>query len=197
LIALIAGAATARPDVLPVMLVTAIAFIALSVTIERLTGSWLERLLARRRARELFIGLFVLSMISVQFVIQFVQRHEAGLRPMVERILPYLSFLPPSLAGRAVAGAALHDGAAILAGLAGVVAYIVIFTALLWQRFAAQYRGEELSETAAPRRIVKREAASAVETEDALSALSPAIAAVLRKEFRYLMRNGFTFISLL
>jgi len=197
LIAMIAGAATARPDVLPVMLLTAVAFIALSVTIERLAGSWLERLLARRRARELFIGLFVLSMISLQFVIQFVQRHQAGLRPMVERILPYLSFLPPSLAGRAVAGSALHDGAAVLAGFVGIGAYIVIFTAMLWQRFAAQYRGEELSETAAPRRIVKREAASSVETEDALAALSPAIAAVLRKEFRYLMRNGFTFISLL
>jgi hypothetical protein len=72
-----------------------------------------------------------------------------------------------------------------------------VFSALLRSRFAAQYRGEELSETAAPVRPAVRPIASKDDGPDRLSLLSPQVAAVLRKEFRYLTRNGFTFLTLL
>lgn len=196
LLSMTAGAAAARLSVLPVMLATVVVFILLNVTIERLLGSWVERLLARRRSREVFLAIFVLSMVGVQFVVPFIQRHEAAVRAVFERVLPYFAFFPPSLAGRAVAGFARHDLAATIEGLAGLFAYVLLFSLLLWQRFAAQYRGEELSETAAPRRLVKR-TVRGEEGSDALGVLSPSIAAVVRKEFRYLIRNGFTFITLL
>jgi ABC-2 type transport system permease protein len=197
LLAMAAGAATARFDVLPVMLLVIAVFILLNVTIERLLGSWLERLLARRRTRELFLGLFVLSMIGLQFIAPFLERYGSTVRPIAQRFVPYFSFLPPSLAGRAVAGDALHNVSAVLTGFAALLGYVLFFSVFLWKRFATQYRGEELSETAAPGRLVKRPAAQPAETADALSVLSPGVAAVVRKEFRYLVRNGFTFVTLL
>ncbi len=59
LLAMTAGAAVAKPAVLPAMLLIVAVFALLNVTLERLIGSWLERLLARRRTRELFLGIFV------------------------------------------------------------------------------------------------------------------------------------------
>src|SRR2546429_7528318 len=76
LLAMTAGATVAKPGVLPPMLLIVAAFMLLNVTLERLIGSWLERLLARRRTRELFLGLFVLSMISLNFLSPLMQRNK-------------------------------------------------------------------------------------------------------------------------
>src|SRR5439155_4251643 len=68
LLAMTAGATAAKPEILPAMLLIVVVFALFNVTIERLIGSWLERLFARRRTRELFLGLFVLSMVSLNFI---------------------------------------------------------------------------------------------------------------------------------
>ena len=197
LLSMTAGAAVAQPGVLPIMLLVVAAFVVLNVTIERLLGSWFERLFARRRTREIFLALFVLSMVCLQFLSPFLQRYGKTLQPIVLRWLPYLSVFPPSLAGQAVANAAQRDLGGALLSFTGLLAYLLLFSALLWQRFAVQYRGEELSETAAPVLQARRRANPATEDSDALRLLSPQIAAVVRKEFRYLTRNGFAFITLL
>jgi hypothetical protein len=197
LLSMTAGAAVAQPGVLPVMLLVVAAFVLLNVTIERLLGSWFERLFARRRTREIFVGLFVLSMILLQFLGPLIQSYGKTLQPIVLRLLPYFSIFPPSLAGRAVADGALHKFGGVAVSFAGLLVYVLIFSALLWQRFSVQYRGEELSETSAPVQPAKRAAVSTDEGADALRVLSPQIAAVVRKEFRYLTRNGFAFITLL
>jgi hypothetical protein len=80
---------------------------------------------------------------------------------------------------------------------AGLLLYVLVLSALLRRRFAAQYRGEELSETAAPARAAIRPIAARDDGPDRLSLLSPQVAAVVRKEFRYLTRNGFAFLTLL
>jgi hypothetical protein len=105
--------------------------------------------------------------------------------------------LPPSLAGRAIASIVELHPFGFLLGSAGLLAYGLFFSVFLWRRFAEQYRGEELSETAAPARALARHIAKAAAEPDHLSALSPQVAAVLRKEFRYLTRNGFVFLTLL
>ena len=46
----------------------------MNVTLERLIGSWLERVLARRRSREIFLALFILFAVSVQFLNPLLQR---------------------------------------------------------------------------------------------------------------------------
>src|SRR5215469_13178883 len=64
-------------------------------------------------------------------------------------------------------------------------------------RYARQYRGEELSETAAPSPVAARTVSKVGDAADHLSALSPQVAAVVRKEFRYLTRNSFSFFTLI
>ncbi len=197
LLAMTVGAAVARPGLLPAMLLIVAVFMLLNVTLERLIGSWLERLLSRRRTRELFLALFVLSMVSLNFVTPFLHRYGATAKPAVLRLWPYLAAFPPSLAGRAIAAMSQLQPTGFLLGTAGLLFYVLLFSALLWLRFAAQYRGEELSETAAPMSVVARPAGGKDEGADGLRLLSPVVAAVVRKEFRYLTRNGFAFLALL
>jgi ABC-2 type transport system permease protein len=192
-----AGAAVAKPGVLPAMVLIVLLFVLFNVTLERLLGSWLERLLSRRRTREIFLALFVLSMVSLQFITPLFNRYGTVLRPLSLRFLPYIAWFPPSLAGRALAAVVQLQPAAFLISLATFLLYLVILSALLWRRFAAQYHGEELSETAAPSRALVRPVAKKLEGADGLRLLSPQVAAVVRKEFRYLTRNSFAFLTLL
>src|SRR5713101_2158156 len=197
LLSMTAGATVAKPGVLPATLLIVAVFMLLNVTLERLIGSWLERLLARRRTRELFLGLFVLSMISLNFVTPLMERYGAAARPAFRRLLPYFAWLPPSVASRALAAITQMQPQMFLLSSALLLMYLLLFSALLWQRFSAQYRGEELSETAAPARAAVRLIAAIDDGPDRLGLLSPQVAAILRKEFRYLTRNSFAYLSLL
>lgn len=197
LLAMTLGASHAIPGILPAMLLLSALFVMMNVTLERLIGSWLERLLSRRRSREIFLALFVLSMLSIQFIAPLLKRYGNVAKPWAGRLLPYLAPFPASLAGRAIAGAAAHQFGEILLGAAGVALYVVLFGGLLWLRFAAQYAGEELSESSAPVRVATKATVFEAPQSDTLSLLSPQVAAVVRKEFRYLTRNGFAFLTLL
>jgi ABC-2 type transport system permease protein len=194
LIAMAFGATTADLVLLPSLLLISFVFLLMNLTLERMIGSWLERLLARRRAREIFFALFLLFAVSAQFISPLLQRYGRSAQPWFTGILPYLGIFPPALAGRAVAGAAAYHFRDVLIGVAGIAAYALVFSVFLWIRFAAQYRGEELSETAAP---VAHPISRAVPQLDALRLLNPQVASVLRKEFRYLTRNAFSFFLLI
>jgi hypothetical protein len=191
------GAVIANPGVLPDMLLITFLFLLMNITLERLIGSWVERVLARRRSREIFFALFILFAVSVQFLNPILQRYGRSAEPWVRQLLPYLSVFPPSLAGQAIAGAVHNHFGHTLIGVAGISAYALFFSIFLWMRFATQYRGEELSESAAPTRVVARPVSRAVDEPDALRLLKPQVAAVLRKEFRYLTRNSFAFFLLI
>ena len=197
LLAMTAGATAAKPGVLPAMLLIVGIFVLLNVTIERLIGSWLERLLARRRTRELFLGLFILSMISLNFLTPLLQRYGASAQPALLRLLPYFRWLPPSLAGHTLATIVRLEPAGFLLSFVLLLLYLFLFSALLWRRFAAQYRGEDLSETAAPAHAAVRPVTAKDDDPDRLSLLSPQVAAIVRKEFRYLTRNSFAYLTLL
>jgi ABC-2 type transport system permease protein len=199
LLAMAAGTAAAAPELLPAMLVASALFAALNVALERLVAAWMEKILAKRRSRELFFGLFLLLIVGVQFLGPAVEKYGRTAKPVLERALPYLAIFPGSLAGQAVSASAAQNWSAVLASLAGLAAYAVIFGGLLWRRLAVQYRGEELSETLAPQRALKKRAASesAATAGPETSLLPPAVAAVLGKEARYLLRNGFVLVSLI
>jgi ABC-2 type transport system permease protein len=202
LAAMTLGVTTALPGLLPAMLLVCGIFLLLNVTMERMVGSWLERLLARRRSRELFLALFVAAMISLQFITPLLERYGTSAKPIFDRLLPYLAPLPPSLAGSAIANFAGGNVGHAFAGLAGLLAYVVILSSILWLRFAAQYRGEELSETASPTRAALPRASGRFvvprrQAIDGLRVLPPRVAEILRKEFRYLVRNGFSFVLLI
>jgi hypothetical protein len=196
LLALTVGVAIADPSLLPAMFIVVLLFTMLNVTFERLLGSWLERLLARRRTREYLFGIFIMLTVGVQFIRPLLTRYAGGAASSLPRFLTYLSPFPPSLAGDAIAAAGRGRGGELFASAGGLLVYIGILSALIWQRLAQQYRGEELSEAAAPSRTVVRPAGIPV-TRDLLQPFPPQVAAILRKEFRYLSRNGFVLVALL
>lgn len=196
ILSMLAGAASARMDVVPVMLVASLLFVIFNLTMERLVGSWLEKLLAKRKTRELFLGLFVLSMISLNFLNPVMQRWGKGARPRLTEYIPYLSWLPGSLAGDAVRAAATANHRGILVGVGGLFAWACLATVLLWQRYAVQYAGEEISDSPRPAAATRKKEKKEGAAGELPRFISPQVAGVIVKEFRYLTRNGFAFLSL-
>ena len=194
---MLVATAVGRAQLLPVMLLASLLFVLVNVTLERLVGSWLEKIFANRRARELLVGLFVLSMVSMNFLNPALQRWgDHGTRPRITHLVPYFSWLPGSLAGNALGAASEGNSWVLLVTVAGLFVWLGATSGLLWFRYRSQYLGEELSEGTAPsagKRGLRRQTASS-----ALPAfLSAPVAGVMRKEFHYLTRNGFSFITLL
>ena len=196
IMSMLVGALVARAGVVPVLLLVSALFVLLNVTIERLIGSWLEKILAKRRTRELFFGLFILSMVSLNFLSPIMRRMGGAPNPRAFEFVRYLWWTPPSLAGSGVAGAAHGDLRTFLVGFAGLLIWIGITSGFLWSRFRAQYFGEELGESGAPKAAKKR-ALRADDSTELPRFISPPVAAVMVKEFRYLTRNGFAFITFL
>ena len=194
---IIVATAVARVNLLPVMMLVSLLFILVNVTLERLIGSWIEKIFANRRARELLVGLFVLSMVSMNFLNPVLQHwNKPGTRPGINLVLPYFSWLPGSLAGKALASASDANPRALALAVAGLAVWLGATSGMLWLRYKAQYLGEELSEGAAPA-VGKRAPRRLAATADLPGFLPPAIAGVMRKEFHYLTRNGFAFIALI
>jgi ABC-2 type transport system permease protein len=194
---MLVAAAVGRVQLLPVMMVASLLFVLVNVTLERLIGSWLEKIFAKRRARELLVGLFVLSMVSMNFLNLAMQHWGGrGSRPRILHLVAYFSWLPGSLAGNAVAAASDADTQSLVLTVGGLLVWLGAASGLLWIRYRAQYLGEELSESAAPsagKRGPRRRSVSL----RLPGFLSPPVAGVMRKEFHYLTRNGFSFLALI
>jgi hypothetical protein len=195
ILAVIFGTAAASLVLLPALLLVAALFIVFNVALERLVGSWMERLLAGRRTRELFFAGIILLMVSLQLLGPMLNRYGDSAEPWLVRAFPYFSYFPPSMIGKGMGAVASGSYGTFVISAAVIAGYAAVFGALLWKRFAAQYRGEELSETPKPAKII-RGAPQARADADTLSLLSPQIAAVIRKEVRYLLRNGFAALLL-
>ena len=196
IVSMLVAAAVGRVQILPVMMAASLLFILVNVTLERLIGSWLEKILAKRRAREVLVGLFVMSMVSLNFLSPALQRWgDHGTRPGFVHLVPYVSWLPGSLTGNALAAASVGDSQALLLTVVGLLVWLGATSGLLWLRYRAQYQGEELSESPAPS-TVKRGVRRQTTSSGLPDLLSPPVAGVMRKEFHYTTRNGFSFITL-
>src|SRR6202790_2118561 len=146
------AATIARISAVPVLLAVCLLFLLLNVTLERLVGSWLEKLLAKRRARELFIAIFLLAMVSMNFLPPFLQRYRKSSEPQFLYFLAYLWWTPGSLAGNAIPAAGSYGSHATLIGLVGLCVWLISLSTLLWFRFKAQYLGEKIRESSAPKK---------------------------------------------
>lgn len=198
LTAMTIGTTVARPELLPAMLLVVVAFALLSASLERLIGSWLERLLARRRTREIIFAVFILLTVSLQLTGILVDQYGKAVAPWVQRALPLLTLLPAGLAGEAMVSAGRGRSARFLLDLLGIAAYGTAFACLLWRRLATQYRGEDLGESLAPTSRRKLPVVAKSEEEAApFRMLSPTVAAIVMKEFRYVSRNGVLLLNLL
>jgi ABC-2 type transport system permease protein len=197
MLAMLAATLVAQPSAVPVLLLACVLFAVMNVTIERLLGAWVEKLLAKRKTREVFFTLFILTMVSLQFLNPLMQRYGHALLPVVRSWVPYLWLLPSSFAGDTVAQFAGHHWGAAVVKLCGLAVYTGIFTMLLWMRYTQLYSGEELSEGVRPARTEKRAALSAEDARETVTFLPPQVLAVFRKELLYLKRNTFLFFGLI
>jgi ABC-2 type transport system permease protein len=195
IVAMIVGAGSAELSIVPAMLLVSVLFIVLNVTLERLIGSWVEKILAKRRMRELFIGGFILAMVSLNFLNPAIQRWGTGGRARITQSIPYLAWSPGSLAGHATAAAAVANSREFVTRATGLFAWVVLMSMLLWRRFAAQFAGEEISDSPGPMLRKARERKRVV-AEEGLVFLPASVAGMIAKEFRYLTRNGFAFVGL-
>jgi ABC-2 type transport system permease protein len=195
--AMLVATAVGRVELLPAMALASLLFVLVNVTLERLIGSWLERIFANRRAREVLVGLFVLSMVSLNFLNPALQRWGGReTQPRILHLISYSSWLPGSLAGNAVDAASNGDSQALAITFSGLLIWLGTTSGLLWLRYKALYLGEESSESLAP--VAAKRGNHRRATASALPGfLSPPVAGVMRKEFHYLTRNGFSFITLL
>jgi ABC-2 type transport system permease protein len=194
--AMVAGTLAAQPGAAPAMLLACVLFAAFNTTVERVTGAWLEKILSKRRAKEVMFTIFVLSMISLQFLNPILQKHGAEVKELAQGVLPYLWLLPSAFAGNLVAKSSEGEWRAALLQLAGLAAYVALSSLLLWRRYARLYAGEDGSEGAAPERPARAEAGDARDDYDSLGFLPPQVGAIFRKEVNYLKRNTFLFFSL-
>jgi hypothetical protein len=191
------GHCHANLALLPAAILVSALLLLMSVTLERLLGSWFERLIAKRVSRELFFGLVILLSISGQFVKPLIDHFDNRPPQALVRFIPYLSLTPPVLAGNALNAAEAHDFGGLFLRAVGLLVYVVLFSVFLWQRFATQYRGEELSEGTAPARSATG-VKSGRHRRNRLSCLScrRPLPQSYAKIFSYLLRNGFLLMSL-
>jgi ABC-2 type transport system permease protein len=189
------GITVARPALAPWMILVLGASILMNLLFNRMIFTWLDRLLAKRRTREIMVVVFTLFIIGMQFS-QFLFRQEGSkIAHTVARWMPVLTMLPP---GRVAAGlVAAFEGrsADAFIAAAGVLLYAVAFAGLYTIRLRGKYRGEDLGESAAPtaRKPTKPRATGpvpAVATPDGgIHLLRAPVAAILAKDFRYFYRN--------
>jgi ABC-2 type transport system permease protein len=196
MLAMLAATLVAQPSAAAALFLVCALFTVLNITMERLLGAWVEKLLAKRKSREVFFTIFVLAMVSLQFLNPLMQKYGHALVPMLRSWVPYLWLLPSSFAGDAVAQSAAHHWGMAFLKFAGLAMYAGIFTMLLAMRYSQLYSGEELSEGVAPARKQERIALTAQDARDTVSFVPPQVLAVLRKELLYLKRNTFLFFGL-
>ncbi len=191
LICVAAGVVVARPDA---FLWIAPAFAGLATVcllLGRLVLMALERLLMRRRGRELFFLVFIALIFSAQLL--GISADDWG-EGAAEYVRPYLFLglaLPPGLVYVAVKAAVQGDPLDALAAAAALVGYAGLLFVLLSRRLRAQYRCEEAGDG-----FSSSAATAPVEAGWALPGMPGQLAALVEKEIRYAARNGFVMLNL-
>ena len=192
LLGLSVGVAVADLSLLPLTLLVCLLFAVFNLLLARAIFSWFERWLATRRAREIMGVVFLVFVISLQFlnpVLQHVSRsHAHPYQPYLARILPYERLLPPGLAASALTQARTGNLPLLLGALAVFILYSLVVLWILVVRLRSEFSGENLSEAAA------RSSAPVAKTGFTagwqIPGLPGPVSAVVEKEFRYLSRSG-------
>jgi ABC-2 type transport system permease protein len=195
------GISIVRPDLIFWTSLTLIVSILMNLLFNRFVFSWLERVLAKRRTREVFTALLILGFVSLQFSGQIVRRNGPAVKRALDQTSALWDALPPGLGGVAIGHAADGEPLAALAAVGLLGVYSLVFGALFALRVRAQFRGEDLGESVAPVRqkpVGRRAAATASPIDSAdvrTSTLRPGIlsgpvGAIFMKELRYFYRNS-------
>jgi len=205
------GIGVAVPALLPWAALILLTYAAANILFSRMVYSWIERWLAQRKTRELVTVVILLGSLGFQVVAQSMRglgHHGRGfhLSPQAHQIvhIGYVinMFLPPGLAAKSFELMRTGSDLLAIAALAGLAAYTSLFLFTLNKRLHAQFLGENLSEAPAEgvrvsRKAGKRSQAAAAAEGPGFALFSPAVSALLLKEFRYLLRSGPKLYSLI
>lgn len=195
---IVAGCSAANPVFLWAALPVVVLFATLNLLLGRAVMAWIDRWLAQRRTREIMGFLFFLLMISFQLVGSVASRwhHLPGSASgRIAALLAYERAFPPGLAGDALVHSAQGDLVGAVLRCAALAVYASLFGVLFAWRLRAQFRGENLSESAAPAVL---QGPRPTYRSWRLKGLSPPVAAVFEKEVHSLLRSGpmlFTLIA--
>jgi ABC-2 type transport system permease protein len=209
-IAMGVGISMARPELKWWAALALACSVLMNLLFNRMLYAWLERLLAKRRTREIVTVLFILFFVCVQFSGLILQRWGPAIRSAVESSAKVWRALPPALAGAAIEHAANGESSAALTTTGLLVVWTFAFGGLFAFRAHAQFTGEDLGESAAPvrRKPVAARAQVSVPVSHSPSAresaaagrvsglISGPVAAIFGKEFKYLYRNSMLLMNI-
>ena len=185
------GTGIGRPALFPWALLVLLLFAAFNILLTRMIFAWTERWLAQRRTREILSALLILCLLGFQFIGPVARRlGHASTAPfgrLEATVAQGQRFLPPGLAAEAMARAALGHAPAALAYAAGLCACLAAVGWLLGLRLRAEYRGENLSESAA--KIAPQAARAAPRPRRPSWGLPGPVGAVVEKELLGLTRS--------
>jgi ABC-2 type transport system permease protein len=194
-----AGVLAAQPRLALVVLPVVLVFMGLNILLGRMIYAWVERWLAQRRTRELFGIVFFIFIIAFQFlgplVGRFGERSAPALTQFSKPALAIQRFSPPGLAADSIASAVHGNYSRSLASFALQVLYAAVILWLLNLRLGAQFRGENLGESA--RRAIGPAGKHPSRPGWDIPGVSGPVSAIIEKEFHYLSRSGpmlFTFL---
>jgi ABC-2 type transport system permease protein len=192
------GVSFAKPALFPWTLLVLLAFAGFNLLLMQMIFAWVERWLAQRRTREVMGILFVLLMLSFQLIAPLTRRYGKHARPEMQRFVEVLApvqrILPPGLAADAIVQGIYPQWPMALSSMALLCTFVMVIGYGLHVRLLAQYRGENLNESAA---------ASALPRDRQLRlgwdlpGFATPIAAVFEKEVRYLLRSGPMLLTLI
>jgi ABC-2 type transport system permease protein len=198
LLGILVGAGAARPLLFPWVLLVLATFALFNLVLMQTIFVWVERWLAQRRTREIFGVLFILFMLSFQLIGPLMERLEKRSHRELNRVAAIAAqvqaVLPPGLAADAIARA---TRAHYLAGFSSLFFLGTMTSAVGYLphlRLRRQFRGENLSESAARPAVVPTQG---LQVGWELPGFSQSVAAVFEKEMRYLARSGPMLLTLI
>lgn len=196
-----AGVTVADPSLSAWAAVALVVFGFLNVFLSRAIFVWLDRWLAKRKTREIVSMLFLLAMLSLQFLNPAVRGHRPHALPTPEAVAhvrrelvvadEVQRWLPPGLVESTIEQGARHRPLQALASLGLTGVWAVAAALVLGVRLRAQHRGELLSDAPRPAATEKRGRARSSAASSGIASLggSGPIAAIIEKDLHTVMRS--------
>lgn len=199
------GITLSRPDLSAWAALALLVFAVFNMLMVRAVFAWIDRWLAQRKTREILGAIFMMLVLSLQFLNpalrqhrhqgkmnpheQFESQRKLMAEPWMKTANGVQEWLPPGLASVALRRAQEQRPASASASLGVLGLYVLAAGGVLAVRLRSEYRGENLG--AAPRRKASSTPrAKAVRSEAAwFTGGSGPIAAVMEKELRSLLRT--------
>jgi len=206
---ILVGTTIARPDLLAWTALALLVFAAFNVMLVRSIFAWIDRWLAQRKTREILGIVFMLAMLSLNFLNpafrhQSHQGHGKGqddaaefvklktqYGPLLQKVNAVQEWLPPGLAVLTMRRAAEQQPETGFEQLGLLGFWVLAAGGVLAMRLKAEYRGESLGEAPGLKKAPAGEsrAARKAAAENNGAVGSGPIAAVIEKEVRSLLRT--------